>query len=154
MLGFMLSVAVLFIVGTLAVNIYKDNAYKAYTSDILTNITDIKTRFHEHYAYKNAFPNPDEVHNYFANTDSMTYDSYEIFTDRRAKVTGAAITISIKHKKHEIDGRTITFTALQDSSRGTVVWLCGYASHQDYPFAGAHNKTTLKREYLPEICRD
>jgi Tfp pilus assembly major pilin PilA len=154
MLGFMISVAVIFIIGTLALGIHKNYVYKSSVSEIFSNIPDIKIHFHEHYAAENVLPDSDDVRSYFANTRGISYESYELFADENTGITGAVITVSIISDLQEIDGDTISYLALKDSSKGVVVWLCGYALHPDYPFAAAQNRTTLKREYLPEICRD
>jgi Tfp pilus assembly protein PilE len=150
----MVSVAVLFVVGTLALGAYKDYVYKAHASEVFTHITGVKILFHERYAAKNLFPGSEEIRSYLANTDNISLESYEAFADESNGIAGAAITVSISSDLQEINGDTVTFTALQDKSKGVLLWSCGYARYQDYPFANAYNKTTLKREYLPEICRD
>jgi hypothetical protein len=154
MLGFLFSITVVFIVGTLALGMYKDGLYKSRVSEILSHAPDIKVQFYEHYAVNHVFPDAELIRNYLATKDGMSLESYEIFAEEKTKISGAVITVSIISDLPEIDGGAFSFTALKDDSKGVLIWLCGYASHQDYPFANAYSRTTLKREYMPSICRD
>jgi hypothetical protein len=61
MLGFLFSITVVFIVGTLALGMYKDGLYKSRVSEILSHAPDIKVQFYEHYAVNHVFPDAELI---------------------------------------------------------------------------------------------
>ena len=123
---------------------------KAKLAEFYFFLTGFKSFVHEHYAYHGTLPDQpltDRYINRIANTDefqnlNMTDHGFDgtayWFTFTSPTTTG-------------ING-TLSITPYAMPSGGSVVWLCGYASHPRGKHEALPNNT-IKKELLTTLCK-
>ena len=127
LLELMIVVAIIGILAAVALPAYTDYTKRAKLSEVMLAASSVRTSISEYVSDKNALPD----------------SSYEIDTQTSKFVSGVTwngttITATAQGIADDVDGETITLTAVGDGSDGKIDWTCG---------------GSVEAKYRPSSCR-
>ena len=123
----MIVVAIIGILAAVALPAYTDYTKRAKLSEVMLAASSVRTAIAEYVSDKNALPD----------------DTYVIDNQTSKYVAGVAwdgttITAEAQGIADDVDGESISLTAIGDGSTGKVDWSCD---------------GTMDKKYLPSSCR-
>ncbi|NDU93147.1 MAG: pilin [Ferrovum sp.] len=146
----MIVIAIIGILASIAIPQYQDYVTRSEIAEAFSMSDSLKPAILDYYKFHGAFP-PD---NQAAGVPEPKYlignFVKEIF------ISNGAITVQFGNKvPQQIQGALLTFRPLvvKGSPTSPIDWNCGDAIPPEGMKAIGTNKTTLKLEYLPSICR-
>jgi Tfp pilus assembly protein PilE len=152
-LNLLASIAVLFILTALALNVYQNYSAKARLVKTYMDMLAYKNFVHEYYGVIQQLPSEAVLRREFVEAESEFTRPSPHITYSDISFTEGAITLSFADKHPDVDGTRLTLRPVVSENTGTVQWLCGYARLPTITDV-VNTETTIPKKFLVNICRE
>lgn len=150
-LGF--STLVIFILIALALDSYENHVRKAQISELYHLAMEVRNHSQEYYAAKHTMPSKESMWTHITASKLLTEKYSPQLTIHNVRFSDGMWILEFNSNLDSLHKTSFSLRPVIDPERGTVIWLCGYASAINAQVSGFEHATTLPRKYLPRDCR-